>query len=226
MASRMMAAVAAKSFVARSVLSTPVYSTVTRPLVLNNNIVSSYRWYRGDSGDMKSRTQVANDAGEDDAIARREEALLAIAMPRSDSIHARHVRLPVLDEIPEGSLDHSSGTELNKEAAALQVRKKRLVYRSKQRGWLEVDLLLGTWAAENVPSLDAEGLDQFEDFVNMETIDIYNILTLRADVPIEMKRDVPGGSVVERIQDWVKKSPLGKAEPEIYKKVKMDNNLI
>eukprot|EP00957_Ditylum_brightwellii_P078349 5957614-Ditylum_brightwellii.AAC.1 len=139
-------------------------------------------------------------------------------MPRSDSIHARHVRLPVLDEIPEGSLDHSSGTELNKEAAALQVRKKRLVYRSKQRGWLEVDLLLGTWAAENVPSLDAEGLDQFEDFVNMETIDIYNILTLRADVPIEMKRDEPGGSVVERIQDWVKKSPLGKAEPEIYKK--------
>jgi len=28
------------------------------------------------------------------------------------------------------------------------VRRKRMIYRSKQRGWLEADLLLGTWAVE------------------------------------------------------------------------------
>jgi succinate dehydrogenase assembly factor 2 len=35
----------------------------------------------------------------------------------------------------------------------MQVRRKRLIYRSKQRGWLEVDLLMGTWAVEHVPKL-------------------------------------------------------------------------
>ena len=48
-------------------------------------------------------------------------------------------------------------------------RQKRLIYRSKQRGWLEVDLLLGTWASQNVKKLNEQELDQFEAFVNMET---------------------------------------------------------
>eukprot|EP00565_Helicotheca_tamesis_P005237 CAMPEP_0185731292 /NCGR_PEP_ID=MMETSP1171-20130828/12458_1 /TAXON_ID=374046 /ORGANISM="Helicotheca tamensis, Strain CCMP826" /LENGTH=223 /DNA_ID=CAMNT_0028400527 /DNA_START=110 /DNA_END=781 /DNA_ORIENTATION=- len=187
------------------------------------------RWYRGESGDMKSRTQVGSNSGVDDAVARREEALLAVAIPKSEAIQTRHVRFPVLDDIPQGSLEGRSsgeGAREDKDAMELQIRKKRLIYRSKQRGWLEVDLLLGTWAAENVPSLDADALDQFESFVNMETIDIYNVLTLRTDVPFEMKREEPGASVVESIQEWARQSPLGKAEPETYRKVKEENNLI
>src|SRR3546814_3921500 len=39
------------------------------------------------------------------------------------------------------------------DADSLDVRRKRLVYRSKQRGWLEVDLLLGSWAADNAHRL-------------------------------------------------------------------------
>lgn len=116
----------------------------------------------------------------------------------------RHTRLPPA----------SDGQEL-------EVRKKRLVYRSKQRGWLEVDLLLGTWAAQNVPHLSMDELDEFEKFVNLETIDIYNVLTLRTDIPEEMK-----GSVVEKIQAWAKDSPLGKADREKYGEVKKMNNLI
>ncbi len=60
---------------------------------------------------------------------------------------------------------------------------KRLGYRLKQQGWLEVDLLLGAWASMNVHRLSAKELDQFKEFVNIETIDIYNVLTLRSDVP-------------------------------------------
>ena len=37
---------------------------------------------------------------------------------------------------------------------------RRLVYRSRQRGWLEVDLILGKWATEFVPTLTAEELIQ------------------------------------------------------------------
>ena len=106
----------------------------------------------------------------------------------------------------------------------IETRRKRLVYRSKQRGWLEVDLLLGTWACDHVPNLDGDELDQYEDFVNMETIDIYNVITLRLDVPEAMKRD--GNGVVERIQEWARSSPLGKADPEKYREMKTDKNLI
>lgn len=35
--------------------------------------------------------------------------------------------------------------------------RKRLVYRSKQRGWLEVDLLLGSFATKYVPEFTAAG---------------------------------------------------------------------
>lgn len=156
----------------------------------------SIRTYLGDAGPMQKTPN--------EAIAKRENALWEKAQPRYDSIMERHTRLPPA----------SDGQEL-------EVRKKRLVYRSKQRGWLEVDLLLGTWAAQNVPHLSMDELDEFEKFVNLETIDIYNVLTLRTDIPEEMK-----GSVVEKIQAWAKDSPLGKADREKYGEVKKMNNLI
>jgi len=142
-------------------------------------------------------------ASKDDAVAQREQALWDKARPRYDEIMERHTRLPELD-----------------------VRKKRLIYRSKQRGWLEVDLLLGTWAAENVPTLSVEELDEFENFVNLETIDIYNVLTLRSDVPEDMCGEGDKKSLIERIQDWAKESPLGKADREKYVEVKTKHNLI
>lgn len=175
-------------------------------------VMGQTRCYLGGAGEMKSRRE---ENAVDDDVARREQALWDSARPRYDAIMERHVRLPTVD-----------GDD-KKEERKLDVRKKRLVYRSKQRGWLEVDLLLGTWAAENVPNLSLEELDQFERFVNLETIDIYNVLTLRTDVPEDM-RGATGGekTLVERIQDWAKESPLGKADRERYVEVKTKNNLI
>lgn len=133
-----------------------------------------------------------------------EEELLKIALPKSEEIYRKHIELPVND---------------------LATRQKRLIYRAKQRGWLEVDLLLGTWASENVPKMEeGDELDQFEDFVNMETIDIYNVITLRLDVPEELKRG--GNGVVERIQEWARSHPLGRADPGKYEAVKTEHKLI
>ncbi len=171
---------------------------------------------------MTPRGEINNN----DEVFKREQELFDIANPKYEKIQERHLRLPKIDEIPKASLPVDMvNSESSRDELELEVRKKRLVYRSKQRGWLEVDLLLGTWANENVPSLDMDELDQFEDFVNMETIDIYNVITLRADVPEDMKRE-DGTGVVERIQEWARSSPLGKAEPEKYSAVKRDNNLI
>jgi len=88
-----------------------------------------------------------------------------------------------------------------------------------------VDVLLGTWASINVNSLNMDELNQFETFVNLETIDIYNIITLRTDVPLDMKTE-DGSGIVERIQEWARSSPLGKAQPEKYGAAKREHNLI
>lgn len=133
--------------------------------------------------------------------------------------------MPKLEEIPKASLplDMKEG-DYTLQELELEVRKKRLVYRAKQRGWLEVDVLLGTWAIENVHLLSLDELNQFEDFVNIETIDIYNIITLRTDVPESMRKE-DGNGVVERIQEWARSSPLGKAEPDKFHTLKKQNNL-
>ena len=54
---------------------------------------------------------------------------------------------------------------------------KKLLYRSRQRGWLEVDLMLGSWAAENLKYLSNNDLLKFKNLLDEETVDIYNYLT-------------------------------------------------
>lgn len=175
---------------------------------------SAVRFYRGEAKDDVPR------------LTAQEEALLEIARPKAEYIFQRHIRFPDLSSIPKSSLGPDNDDDDNCSSSnELDIRRKRLIYRSKQRGWLEVDLLLGTWASLNVPSLNADELDQFEAFVNEETIDIYNIITLRLDIPEAMKTPNED-SVVERIQLWARGNPLGKADPATYRRVKTDHNLI
>jgi hypothetical protein len=39
-------------------------------------------------------------------------------------------------------------------------------------------------------------------------------------------KTLDGTGIVERIQEWARASPLGKASPDQYKAVKTENNLI
>jgi succinate dehydrogenase assembly factor 2 len=191
--------------------SASIHRAPTTPL--SSVAVVFCRSYRGEAGEGTS------------SLSKAEQELFIKAKPRSDEIMAKHISMPDLAFIPESSFDPKTEKTDNMDALAVDIRRKRLVYRSKQRGWLEVDLLLGTWASQNVPKLNDEELNQFEDFVNQETIDIYNIITLRLDVPEELKTE-KGDGVVERIQEWARGHPLGKADPEMYKQMKKDNNLI
>lgn len=47
----------------------------------------------------------------------------------------------------------------------LSARQRRIIFRSRQRGWLELDVLLGQWAAKAVPGLRRE-----EDIVRVEAL--------------------------------------------------------
>ena len=94
-----------------------------------------------------------------------------------------------------------------------------MIYRSKQRGWLEVDLLLGSWAVENVPTLTAEELDQYEEILKVETIDIYNFVSGK-DQPPEHIRSLP---LMKRLQEYAKKVDV--VTPEGYAAMKRSANL-
>lgn len=47
----------------------------------------------------------------------------------------------------------------------------------------QVDLLLGTWAEQNVPSLTLEEMNSYEDILNLETVDIFNFIAGNAKPP-------------------------------------------
>jgi len=78
------------------------------------------------------------------------------------------------------------------------VRRKRMIYRSKQRGWLEVDILLGKWATEHVPSLNVAELDEYDAVLKEETINVYNYLSGKDPLPPHLQNN----SVVKKIQKY------------------------
>lgn len=73
-----------------------------------------------------------------------------------------------------------------------------------------MDLLLGGWAAENVPKLSLEELDQYERILNSETLDLYNYVAGKDPVPEDLQ-----GPVMDMLQAYALSAPLGKASPEV-----------
>eukprot|EP00607_Mallomonas_marina_P001143 CAMPEP_0182430790 /NCGR_PEP_ID=MMETSP1167-20130531/43374_1 /TAXON_ID=2988 /ORGANISM="Mallomonas Sp, Strain CCMP3275" /LENGTH=166 /DNA_ID=CAMNT_0024616271 /DNA_START=81 /DNA_END=581 /DNA_ORIENTATION=- len=100
-----------------------------------------------------------------------------------------------------------------------EVRRRRMIYRSKQRGWLEVDLLMGSWAAENVPLLTEEELDQYDAILEEETIDIFNYMSGQQPLPSHLA-ELP---LMEKLRKYsYAKNIKG---PMNYRSVKEEANL-
>ena len=100
-----------------------------------------------------------------------------------------------------------------------EARRKRMIYRSKQRGWLEADLLMGSWAAKHVPALNEQELDEYELLLKEETIDIYNYISGKDPLPPHLQ----GLGVMDKLQSYALER--GMADPIGYEKVKRDTNL-
>ena len=65
----------------------------------------------------------------------------------------------------------------------LDATRRKLLYRSKQRGWLEMDIMLGNWATANLPRLQEAELAQFQQVIDMENPDLYKMFTGQQAVP-------------------------------------------
>merc|ERR1711998_735015 len=75
-------------------------------------------------------------------------------------------------------------------ASAMLQRRRRLIYRSKQRGWLELDIVLGGWSEANLKRMNSEELDEFQNILDLENPDLFKWLTLQEPVPEELQGPV------------------------------------
>lgn len=102
------------------------------------------------------------------------------------------------------------------------VRRKRIIYRSKQRGLLEVDILLGSWAVDNVPKLTVAELDEYEGLLNLETQDIFNLISkMPSEIPAFLKDSV----ILKRVQVYAAAITSDLSTPDSYAVSKRRTNL-
>jgi antitoxin CptB len=73
---------------------------------------------------------------------------------------------------------------------SFEARRKRLLFRAQRRGFKEVDLIFGAFAAEELAGLDAVELDQFEALLEAPDQEVYTWLCGHAAPPSEFDTPV------------------------------------
>ena len=70
-----------------------------------------------------------------------------------------------------------------------EARRKRLLFRAQRRGFKEVDLIFGAFAAEELAGLSEPELDQFEALLIAPDQEVYS--WLRGHAPVPAQFDTP-----------------------------------
>jgi antitoxin CptB len=73
---------------------------------------------------------------------------------------------------------------------AMDIRRKRLLFRSWRRGTKEADLLLGSFAERHLPGFTAEQVERYEALLAADDSDLLDWMSGRAAAPVERESDV------------------------------------
>ena len=68
----------------------------------------------------------------------------------------------------------------------IEIKKKRLLFRSTHRGTREMDILLGDFFKSNMSDLNKDQLNEFEGLIEIPDDDLYNWAMGRTEIPKEM----------------------------------------
>lgn len=66
---------------------------------------------------------------------------------------------------------------------AIEKKRKRLIFRSDHRGTKEMDLIMGSFARENVPIFTEDELDQYDEILQENDPNLYNWITGKDEAP-------------------------------------------
>ena len=88
--------------------------------------------------------------------------------------------------------------------------RKKLLYRSKQRGWLEVDIILGSWASDNLMNLNNNQLVNYEKILNKDTTDIFDFIIGSKLIPNDLDKDL-----VNNIKEYSYKIDFSKVKEKL-----------
>ena len=89
--------------------------------------------------------------------------------------------------------------------AAGQAHINALLYRARQRGFLELDLLLGGWATRNASKLDAQGRAALEELLGLENPDLFAWLTGQVPAPADVAENVAFQSIAADVAERLHK---------------------
>ncbi|KAL2611563.1 hypothetical protein R1flu_023255 [Riccia fluitans] len=81
----------------------------------------------------------------------------------------------------------------------------RILYRSKQRGYLELDLLLGTWAQDNISRLDEKQLGALVEVLDEENPDLWKWLSGQDQIPEKFQSNPVFTAIHKKVQDRLQK---------------------
>ncbi|KAL3725595.1 hypothetical protein ACJRO7_030601 [Eucalyptus globulus] len=77
----------------------------------------------------------------------------------------------------------------------------RLLYRSRQRGYLELDLVLGQWVEDNIYSMDVDGIKALIDVLDWENPDLWKWLTNQEQPPEAVKMNPVFSAVQKKVMN-------------------------
>ncbi|KAK6147919.1 hypothetical protein DH2020_018831 [Rehmannia glutinosa] len=75
----------------------------------------------------------------------------------------------------------------------------RLLYRSKQRGYLELDLILGKWVEDHIHSMDESGIKSLVHVLDLENPDLWKWLTGQEQPPEPVNSNPVFAAVREKV---------------------------
>ena len=68
--------------------------------------------------------------------------------------------------------------------------RKKLIYRSWHRGTKEMDLIMGTFADQNIPHMTVDELTAYEELLVENDPDLYNWISGREAVPKRLNNPI------------------------------------
>lgn len=80
----------------------------------------------------------------------------------------------------------------------------RILYRSRQRGYLELDLLLGKWATDNIEQLDDKGLGALVEVLEEENPNLLSWITGQVEAPENISKNPVFSAIHKEVLDKLK----------------------